>query len=72
MIRRRHRLAGGVDIALRSEYPAMIEVRDTSGNHQRQQEVASQIFTALKLAGRWRAVYIDDMQKVLDSYNLAQ
>ncbi len=50
----------------------MIEVRDTSGNHQRQQEVASQIFTALKLAGRWRAVYIDDMQKVLDTYDPAQ
>jgi hypothetical protein len=62
----------GSDIALRSEYPAMIEVRDTSGNHRRQQEVAGQIFTALKSAGRWRAVYIDDMQKVLDSYNLAQ
>jgi hypothetical protein len=62
----------GSDIALHSEYPAMIEVRDTSGNQQRQQEVAAQIFTALKSAGRWRAVYIDDMQKVLDSYNLPQ
>ncbi len=30
---------------------------------------AAQIFTALKSAGRWRAVYIDYMQKVLDSYN---
>ena len=50
----------------------MIEIRDTSGDHQRQQEVADQIFTALKSAGRWRAVYIDDMQQVLDSCNLAQ
>ena len=64
--------AEGSDIALRSEYPAMIEIRDTSGDHQRQQEIASKIFTALESAGRWRAVYIDDMQKVLDSYNPAQ
>ncbi len=62
----------GSDIALRSEYPAMIEIRDTSGDQQRQQEIASKIFTALESAGRWRAVYIDDMQKVLDSYNPAQ
>ena len=61
----------GSDIALRSEYPTMIEIRDTRGDHQRQLEVADQIFTALKSAGRWRAVYIDDMQKVLDSYNPA-
>ena len=50
---------------------AMIEIRDTSGDHQRQQKVADKIFTALESAGRWRAVYIDDMQKVLDSYNPA-
>ena len=41
----------------------MIEIRDTSGDHQRQQEIASKIFTALESAGWWRAVYIDDMQK---------
>jgi hypothetical protein len=64
--------AEGSDIALRSEYPAMIEIRDTSGDQQRQQEIASKIFTALESAGRWRAVYIDDMQKVLDGYNPAQ
>jgi hypothetical protein len=62
----------GSDIALRSEYPAMIEIRDTSGDLQRQQEMVGKIFTALKSAGRWRAVYIDDMQKVLDSYDPAQ
>ena len=49
----------------------MIEIRDTSGDQQRQQEIASKIFTALESAGRWRAVYIDDMQKVLDSYDPA-
>jgi hypothetical protein len=64
--------AEGSDIALRSEYPAMIEIRDTSGDQQRQQEIASKIFTALESAGRWRAVYIDDMQKVLDGYNPAE
>ena len=50
----------------------MIEIRDTSGDHRRQQEVAGKIFTALESAGCWRVVYIDDMQKVLDSYNPAQ
>ncbi len=59
---------GGSDIPLRSVYPAMIEVRDTSGDHQRQQEIARQVFEALESAGRWRVVYIDDMQKVLNSY----
>jgi hypothetical protein len=48
--------------------PAMIEVRDTSGDHQPQQEIARQVFEALESAGRWRLVYIDDMQKVLNSY----
>ena len=47
----------------------MIEVRDTGGDLQRQQEIASEIFTALRSTGRHRAVYIDDMQKILDSYN---
>ena len=47
-------------------------IRDTRGDHQRQLEIANKIFTALKSAGWWRAVYIDDMQKVLDSYDPAQ
>jgi len=62
----------GSDIPLQSEYPAMLEIRDTSGDHRRQQEIAGKIFTALASAGRWRVVYIDDMQKVLDSYDPAQ
>jgi hypothetical protein len=41
----------------------------TGGDLQRQQEIASEIFAALRTAGRYRAVYIDDMQKILDSYN---
>ena len=59
----------GSDIPLQSEYAAMIEVRDTGGDLQRQQEIAGDIFAALRSAGRHRAVYIDDMQKILDSYN---
>ena len=59
---------GGSDVALRSMYPAMIEFRDTGGDQQRQQAIAGQVLAALELAGRWPAVYIDDMQKVLDSY----
>ena len=59
----------GPDIPLQSEYPAMIEIRDTGGDLQRQREIAGEIFAALRSAGRHRAVYIDDMQKVLDSYN---
>jgi len=59
----------GSDIPLQSQYPAMIEIRDTGGDLQRQQEIASKIFAALRSAGRHRAVYIDDMQKILDSYS---
>lgn len=62
----------GSDVPLRSMYPAMIEIRDTGGDQERQQAVASQVFDALAVAGRWRAVFIDDMQKVLDSYHPAQ
>jgi hypothetical protein len=49
-------------------YPAMIEFRDTGGDQQHQQAIAGQVFAALESAGRWRAVSIDDMQKVLDSH----
>jgi hypothetical protein len=59
----------GPEIPLQSEYPAMVEIRDTSGDLQRQQDVATKIFAALRSAARYRAVYIDDMQKVLDSYS---
>jgi len=59
----------GSDLSLQSEYPAMIEVRDTGGDFQRQQEIAGKIFATLRSAGRYRVVYIDDMQEILDSYN---
>ena len=56
----------GSEIPLHSRFPVMIETRDTSGDHRRQQEVADKIFDALRAEGRWPIVYIDDMQKVLD------
>ena len=59
---------GGSDVPLHSTYPAMIEFRDTGGDQERQQAIAVRVFAALESAGRWPAVYIDDMQKVLDSY----
>ena len=59
---------GGSDIPLRSMYPAMIEFRDTGGDQQHQQATAGQVLAALELADQSPAVYIDDMQKVLGSY----
>jgi hypothetical protein len=59
----------GSAIPLYSKFPAVIEIRDTLGNQLRQQEIADQIFAALRSGGPWPAVYIDDMQKVLDRYD---
>ena len=59
---------GGSDIPLYSGYPAMMEIRDTGGGRQRQQVIGGQLFRALESAGRWPAVYIDDMQQVLASF----
>jgi hypothetical protein len=59
----------GPAIPLHSKFPAMIEVRDTNGHQRRQQEIADTIFAALRSGGHWPAVYIDDMQKVLDLYD---
>jgi hypothetical protein len=59
---------GGSDIPLHSDYPAMLEIRDTGGGQQRQQAIGGQLFRALESASRWPAVYIDDMQKVLASF----
>jgi hypothetical protein len=59
----------GSEIPLHTKFPALIEVRDTGGDHHRQQKIADQIFAALRAAGRWPTVHIDDMQKVLDHYD---
>jgi hypothetical protein len=52
-------------------YPSVIEIRDTGGDHRLQQEVANKIFAGLRSSGRWKAVFIDDMQKILDAYSPA-
>jgi hypothetical protein len=62
----------GPGIPLHSRFPAMIEVRDTNGDQHRQQEVADEIFSALRSSGRWPIAYIDDMQKVLGYYDPAE
>ncbi len=62
----------GTPIPLASSYPALIEVRDTAGDQQRQQRIASEIFAALRSAGRWPTVFIDDMQKIVDRYDPAR
>jgi hypothetical protein len=59
----------GSVIPLHSKFPALIEVRDTTGHQLRQQQVADKIFAVLRSGGHWPAVYIDDMQKVLDRYD---
>lgn len=61
----------GPDIPLASSYPALVEVRDTAGDQHRQQQIASKLFAALRSAGRWPTVFIDDMQKIVDSYDPA-
>jgi hypothetical protein len=61
----------GPDIPLRSKYPAMIEVRDTAGDYRNQLQIADKIFSALRSEGRWGLVYVDDMQKIMNSYTPA-
>ena len=57
----------GTPIALKTTYPNLIEIRDTERNLQRQQDTAGRIFAAIKADGRINAVYVDDVQHVLDS-----
>lgn len=59
---------GGSDIPLYSDYPAMLEICDTSDGQQRRQAIGGQLFCALESANCWPAVYIDDMQKILVSF----
>lgn len=61
----------GQDISLASSYPALIEVRDTAAEQHRQQEIATEIFAALRSADRWPTVFIDDMQRIVASYDPA-
>lgn len=61
----------GSPVPLGSQYPCLVDVRDVTKNTQHQEEAATQIFDALKADNRWKVVYIDDMQKVLGSYDPA-
>jgi hypothetical protein len=61
----------GPEVPLHSKFPAMIEVRDTDGDQLSQQAVADKIFAAIRSSAHWPAVYIDDMQKILDRYDPA-
>ena len=56
----------GTPIALRTGYPYLVDIRDIERDLHRQQQAAAAIFAAIKADGRLRAVYVDDMQHVLD------
>lgn len=58
----------GTPVPLHSQYRHWIEVRDTEGDHGRQEALGARIFAALRADGRWKAVFIDDMQRIVDSY----
>ena len=57
----------GSPVALQTGYPHLADIRDTERNLQRQQEVAERIFSAIKADGRLNAVYVDDMQHVVET-----
>ena len=56
-------------LPLRSQYPLRVEVRDLDHDADRQLASAREVFDALKAAGRWKLVLVDDMQQLLDSYD---
>lgn len=53
-------------VALQTNYPLLVDVRDTDRDVGRQQEGAACIFAAIKADARIKAVLVDDMQHVLD------
>ncbi len=59
----------GRPVALKTAYPYLLDIRDTERNLQRQQDAATRIFAAIRADRRLRALYVDDMQHVLDSYD---
>jgi hypothetical protein len=56
----------GTPIPLQTGYPYLADIRDTERDLHRQQQVAAAIFAAIKADERLKAVYVDDMQHVLD------
>jgi hypothetical protein len=55
-------------VPLRSQYPHRVEIRDIDRDVECQEALARRVFDVLKADGRWQVVYIDDMQRVVDSY----
>lgn len=64
-------LPDGTAVRLRSEYPVWIEVRDREHDQARQEAIGQLMLDALAADGRWKAVFIDDMRHVIDSYDPA-
>jgi hypothetical protein len=60
----------GTPIRLRTGYPYLVDIRDTERDLHRQQQAAAEIFAAIKADGRLKAVYVDDMQHVLNMTDL--
>jgi hypothetical protein len=56
----------GTPIPLRTGYPYVADVRDTDRDLHSQQQAAAAIFAAIKADGRLKAIYVDDMQHVMD------
>jgi hypothetical protein len=59
----------GSPVPLQTAYPYLVDIRDTERFVQRQQDTAERLLNAIKRDGRLKAVYIDDMQHVLDTYH---
>jgi len=57
-------------VALHTDYPLLVDVRDTGRNVSRQQDAAARIFAAIRADARLNAVLVDDMQHVLDITDL--
>lgn len=60
----------GTWVPLQSDYPHWIEVRNLDKDLDQQHTTARHIFDALKKAGRWRLLHVDNM-KLLDSHDPA-
>ena len=65
-------LPDGSLVPLGSQYPCLVDVRDVTKDTHHQEEIGARIFDALKAADRWKVIYIDDMQKVLSTFDPAQ
>jgi hypothetical protein len=53
-------------LALQTDYPLLVDVRDTDRNVGRQQDAAARIFAAIKANAELQAVLVDDMQHVVE------